>query len=218
MPGPPRRDQVGILRLALMVVVPVAACDGGSDLVQPSSSTPAVGYSRVERAGSVPTVVCHRTNGRAAYLRIRVDERSVPAHLRHGDGLEGSPVPGQPGMIFDEDCMAVPALMLLAPAPGEVLDNGCSVAPDLIEWDFDWSDVPGAERYHLYVKGPTATIPLIDDMFVPGSQYAFERLAYIIDQNRLGWTWRVRAFVAGEWGEWTEVRTFDVEPLNTDCT
>ena len=23
-------------------------------------------------------------------------------------------------------------------------------------WEFDWSDVPGATQYHLYVIGPTA--------------------------------------------------------------
>ena len=84
-------------------------------------------------------------------------------------------------------------------------------------WDFDWSDVAGAARYHLFVKGSGALYPLVDDESLGSSEYRIDEAAYVINANRLGWTWRVRALVDGEWGPWSEERTFDVEPLNTDC-
>jgi hypothetical protein len=33
----------------------------------------------------------------------------VKAHLNHGDGLPGDPIPGNPGSVFDETCNAVQA-------------------------------------------------------------------------------------------------------------
>jgi len=47
--------------------------------------------------------VCHRT-GNGTYRLISVSERAVPAHLAHGDGLPGDPVPGMEGKIFGPDC------------------------------------------------------------------------------------------------------------------
>jgi hypothetical protein len=43
--------------------------------------------------------------------------------------------------------VAVPVLLL--PAEGAILDNGCA-SP--VIWDFDWSDVPDATSYHLDCK------------------------------------------------------------------
>ena len=121
-------------------------------------------------------------------------------------------------MVFDDNCGEVVALMLISPAPGAVLDNGCTSFQDLIEWEFDWSDVPNVERYHLYVIGSTATAPVINDMWLTESEYRSAERAYIADFNRMGWSWKVRAMTGGEWGEWTDPRFFDVEPVNTDCS
>ena len=109
-------------------------------------------------------------------------------------------------------------ITLLEPAEGAVLANACMLdaAPSIV-WEFDWSDVPGATRYHLFVKADTAPHPAIDVSGLTHSDYRSERSVYIINTNLDGWTWRVRAQVGTEWGPWTEERGFSVEPLNTSC-
>ncbi|MBT3958556.1 MAG: hypothetical protein HN645_01025 [Gemmatimonadales bacterium] len=121
--------------------------------------------------------------------------------------------------LFDVEPLGTdcPAPALITPVSGAVLDNGCSVANDPIVWDFDWSDVAGADRYQLHVMGANASIPLINDATLTMSSHQFMGTGYIIESNRIGWMWQVRARVAGTWGSWSEVRVFDAEPLNTDC-
>jgi len=108
--------------------------------------------------------------------------------------------------------------ILYSPANGAVLDNGCEDRSDSEEWDFDWSDVLGASKYHLYVIHEGAQLPIID-VIVPSSSYHYsDPGAYIADINRFDWTWMVSAGDDdGQWSEWSEVRYFDVEPVNTDC-
>lgn len=106
---------------------------------------------------------------------------------------------------------------LLAPVTGAVLDNGCATQPDAIVWDFDWSDVPGADAYHLYVIGPRAVYPVVDHSALFESAYTDASMGYIIEENRRGWRWRVRARVGNSWGPWSSERTFDVEALDSDC-
>lgn len=114
--------------------------------------------------------------------------------------------------------MAPPAPFLISPINGAVMDNGCKPNPDGIAWDFDWSDVPGATRYHLRVwKNPA--LPIINNMSIPSSSfnYASAPADHIINTNLSGWRWMVRARVRGAWGRWSAVRWFRVEKLNTDC-
>lgn len=40
--------------------------------------------------------------------------------------------------------------------------------------------------------------------------------SFIIEANRFGWMWKVRAKIAAEFSEFSKTRTFDVEPVNTD--
>jgi len=68
----------------------------------------------------------------------------------------------------------------------------------------------------LYVISVYATIAVIN-VETSDLELEFLNSGYIADQNRSGWTWKVRAFIDGKWGEWLKRRTFDVEPLNTDC-
>ena len=106
---------------------------------------------------------------------------------------------------------------LLSPADGATLDNGRTDRLDDIIWDFDWSDVEGATQYHLYIIGSEATIPVIDSSNITSSSYHHvSHGSYIAEYNRYGWTWKVRAKVDGQWSEWSETWTFDVEPVNTD--
>jgi hypothetical protein len=107
--------------------------------------------------------------------------------------------------------------MLISPANGAVMDNGCQDKSNGVTWDFDWSDVPGATAYHLRVWHNPA-LPVINNMAVPSSSYHDDSPAtYIINTNLIGWRWMVRAKVHGIWGRWSIVRSFRVEKLNTDC-
>lgn len=108
---------------------------------------------------------------------------------------------------------------LVAPLPGAELDNGCKAIPaaGTIEWDFDWTTVTGATAYHLYVLGPDATMPKIDNENIGPPPYHFSGPGeYVDDTNLDGWVWMVRAQVDGAWTGWSEVRSFDVA-LPTDC-
>jgi hypothetical protein len=101
---------------------------------------------------------------------------------------------------------------LLAPAPGAVLSNARPDNP--VAWEFQWTAVPRATRYHLLVYGPSARVPLIDEDRLPGTVYRYPRKGYIADRNRKGWRWKVRARIDDAWGDWSDERSFDVEPLN----
>ena len=114
---------------------------------------------------------------------------------------------------------AVTCTELVTPNPGDVLDNGCIDRSDSIHWAFDWTDCPGATAYHLYVQHAGALGPAIDDNTLLSSDYVSDEAgSYILDAKRFDWRWKVQAFVDGQWGEWTAERSFDVEPLSTDCS
>lgn len=114
--------------------------------------------------------------------------------------------------------MAPPAPMLISPASGAVMDNGCKPKADGITWDFDWSDVPGATAYHIRVFRNPA-LPLINNMGVASSSFHYTSAPHdhIINANLGGWRWMVRAKVGAMWGPWSAPRFFRVEKLNTDC-
>lgn len=48
--------------------------------------------------------VCHRTSGNNTFILLSVAPGAVTAHMAHGDGKIGDPVPSQPGMRFGADC------------------------------------------------------------------------------------------------------------------
>jgi hypothetical protein len=50
--------------------------------------------------------VCHLTED-GTYIKITVGEPGLAAHLAHGDGVPGDPVPGMPGKVFAGDCSVV---------------------------------------------------------------------------------------------------------------
>jgi hypothetical protein len=75
------------------------------------------------RAHGQPKIrVCHRTEGAVDYMLLTVAEAALAAHLAHGDGVIGDPVPGLPGMVFDDNCLPTPAIRIL-------FDNGSSSGP-----------------------------------------------------------------------------------------
>jgi hypothetical protein len=105
---------------------------------------------------------------------------------------------------------------MVSPSKEMLMDNGCSDQSDTEDWEFEWSACPGALSYDLFVIGSNATIPIID-INTSNTSYTSQKTGYIPDQNRLGWSWKVRAMQNDVWGEWTPEGTFDVEPLDTDC-
>jgi hypothetical protein len=117
-----------------------------------------------------------------------------------------SPSPTTPTVTSD-----VP--ILISPAEGAVLDNGRVDFLEEIVWDFDWSDVINATRYHLYVIRTPQGMPFINDDAIASSSFHYEQPGFVESGP---WTWRVRAFVNGQWNEWSDTRNFDVEPWNTD--
>ncbi|MCD4766776.1 MAG: hypothetical protein K8R34_09725 [Methanosarcinales archaeon] len=114
------------------------------------------------------------------------------------------------------DSIEISPTVLISPKEDAVMDNGRTDRTDSIIWDFDWSDVKGATEYQLYVIGDTAKYPVIDRVTSSSSYHHSSPGSYIIESNRYGWTWKVRAQVNGQWGDWSETRTFSVEEVNTD--
>lgn len=103
----------------------------------------------------------------------------------------------------------------LSPRAGDLLDNGRTDRGDAITWRFTWIDCPDADSYQLVVAGETSSLALIDETLA-GTNYDYlSEGSYIVDANRLGWTWRVRARTDGVWSDWFE-GSFDVEPVDSD--
>ncbi len=106
-------------------------------------------------------------------------------------------------------------VQLLSPQEDEVLDNGCRNFKDPKTWQFKWSEVRGAQRYHLYVKHESAGNPVIDNSNIRTTSYTDVDNSFI--PNITGWRWKVRPMIKGVWKDWSPEQTFSVEPANTDC-
>jgi hypothetical protein len=67
--------------------------------------------------------LCHRTEA-GFYQPISVSTSAEPAHMNHGDGKPGQPVPGQTTQTFDENCKIVgPAVRVEKSTNGEDADE-----------------------------------------------------------------------------------------------
>jgi len=103
---------------------------------------------------------------------------------------------------------------LISPANNAVLDNGRTDGRDGIVWQFDWTDCPDATQYQLFFSGADATIPFWKTSTQSSHRHA--ACAYIAEQNRFNWRWKVRARTGGLWGNWTEERFFNAERSDSD--
>src|SRR5262249_29456447 len=102
---------------------------------------------------------------------------------------------------------------LVKPAAGATFENRPLIFSKKRVWDFGWSEVPGATRYHLYVIWEGAHVPTIHDSTLTSPSYRLEDQGFISNENRSGWRWKVRALVEGTWTDWSEERRVDVAPL-----
>ena len=113
-----------------------------------------------------------------------------------------------------------PALVptLTMPADGALADNGCTTDEgEAIVWDFNWTDVPGASSYELWVKHRSSAEPEVHEMNLLTSSHRSGRIATADGEFLQGWEWKVRATVGGVAQPWTPTARFAVEPPNTDC-
>ena len=114
-------------------------------------------------------------------------------------------------VVYTDSPSLVPVLYY--PTINDLMDNGCNFTYEPTIWDFDWSDVPGATAYHLYVIADGYQNAAIDVSTIASSAYHFQT-GYAGEGP---WRWKVRSQVGGIWQDWSEKGVFYVEPLNTDC-
>jgi len=94
--------------------------------------------------------LCHAT-GNGSYVPISISVAAESAHREHGDAAVGEIVPGQPGHIFDSQCMpiALPCTLSVTPTSGQIpaLGGGevlltIAANPATCDWnvsiDSDW--------------------------------------------------------------------------------
>ena len=116
----------------------------------------------------------------------------------------------------EEDPTEICVPELLGPLAGAQMDNGCSDSADLVLWTFYWEDCENSS-YNLVVQRSEDPDPLIEEE-LDEALYTYQHpSAYIADSLRFGWTWKVRAIVDEEEGDWSEQREFRVETVNWDC-
>ena len=110
----------------------------------------------------------------------------------------------------------VPELTL--PADGALADNRCSTDDtDAAVWDFNWSDVPGAASYELWVKHRSSAEPEVHITNLTTSSHRVGRMVTTDGELLQGWEWKVRATVNGIVQPWSPIATFNVEPPERDC-
>ena len=103
---------------------------------------------------------------------------------------------------------------LLYPASSDILDNGCKNSSDGFNWFFDWTNIPGASKYHLYVISSTASNAIINKDDIDNSEFNYFSDGYVYTYE---WKWKFRALINDNWTEWSNEKYFKVEPQGTDC-
>jgi hypothetical protein len=101
----------------------------------------------------------------------------------------------------------------LVPSEGAVLSDKGRPENKGKGWDFRWSRVAQAVKYHLRVTGPGDNDPVIDNAELSDPSYRCNGIVLPPGADRHGWRWKVRAMVASQtWTDWSPERTFDIQP------
>lgn len=105
---------------------------------------------------------------------------------------------------------------LLAPAPGAALANFGAAPGPAVSWEFRWTAVNGASKYHVQVSRVGAAQPLFnrDDLKLPKFKGTIR--SKFPESSLDGWTWKVRAFVNGRWNDWSESQPFRIDASQKD--
>lgn len=101
-----------LAKFALLSVIAMSAGCGAEVNPAAPGSTPSAasldpGSSRAAAqrpAEDGKVAICHRTQGTAAFIFISVGANALDAHLAHGDGRPGDPVPDHPDRTFGSNC------------------------------------------------------------------------------------------------------------------
>ena len=104
---------------------------------------------------------------------------------------------------------------LVSPEENAVMDNGCVTGGDSIAWTFQWSAVPNATSYELFVGHIGDAFAFIDDS-TSQTTFHYDNVGGYTSALA-GWHWWVRATVNGVKQGWAGPRDFTVETINTDC-
>ena len=95
--------------LSLLPLLGVAlACEQRSNLTDVEFPQ----FSGVTKVG-----VCH-SEGNGTFHLVSISDKALPAHIDHGDGQPGDPVPGQSGKQFGADCSIEDALVTVTSVSG----------------------------------------------------------------------------------------------------
>lgn len=139
----------------------------------------------------------------------------VKAHYQDGSSGDWSDANEFKVASFDSSGPSAPGL--LSPTDGATLSqlNNPS-CPDGYKWDFSWnpsSDVgSGVAQYRITISRPGSALA---KETVTGIKYTYESCKPLDDSLLTEWTWQVQAQdKAGNWGEWSEARSFSVESIN----
>jgi hypothetical protein len=103
---------VVLLGTALLSVLTMACGNTTSPVAPaPAGRSPLAGASdsTSNRPDGTKVQLCHRTGGANPFVPLTVAAAAVDAHIEHGDGRAGQPVPGMAGMTFNADCTFTPS-------------------------------------------------------------------------------------------------------------
>jgi WD40 repeat protein/tRNA A-37 threonylcarbamoyl transferase component Bud32 len=130
------------------------------------------------------------------------------------DGMLEICGPGGPRTLLGgPPCTVAQPPLLLSPPSGAILPQGDRRVRLGIKrvWSFSWSPVAEASGYHLWVKGPGAEGNPLVNKVIEGTSYSLQS-GGTVEQNLLGWRWKVRVLVSDLWSEWSAERKFDIAP------
>lgn len=82
----------------------------------------------------------------------------------------------------------------------------------LVSTVLDWSDVSGADRYHLQVSTtPDFSAPFVDEENLTASTHTFNDVSSndpVYESTRRYWRWRSSADTGTTWGVWSQVGSY----------
>ena len=105
--------------------------------------------------------------------------------------------------------------VILIPISNQVMDNDCSDGSNQRTWDFAWTACPYATKYHLYVRSVTNSIIILNNPNIVDTFASFPDVD--IFNQTAPFEVKVKAFVNGDWKDWSPTIAFDLEPVDTDC-